>query len=86
MSKKYVFETAVTPLAAFIKAKYQAEIEFSSKVKIEENGQKRVIFIFESDTLDFTNIESVFLSSFANTFHNELMTLKNIVRTLTYNK
>lgn len=79
---KYSFETNVTPLAAFIKAKYAADIEFTSKVITENSGQKKVFFTFQSDTIDFQNIETIFVTSFANTFHNELQILRNLVRAL----
>jgi hypothetical protein len=79
---KYKFETSVTPLAAFIKAKYSADTEFNTKLITEENNQKRVIFVFESNTIDFKAIEQIYLTSFANTYHNELQTLRNLVRTL----
>ena len=82
MNKKYNFETTSTPLAAFIRAKYLSEIEFTAELKSEENRPKRVVFCFGSDTIDFISIENIFLTSFANTYNNELMTLKNIVRTL----
>ena len=79
---KYKFETNVTPLAAFIKSKYAAEIEFDARVFTEPSGQKKVIFIFNSDTIDFKNIEQIFITSFANTYNNELQILRNLVRTL----
>ena len=79
---KYEFKTNVTPLAAFIKAKYAADIEFTSQVITEANGQKKVFFVFHSDTIDFINIEQIFVTSFVNTFHNELQILRNLVRAL----
>ena len=79
---KFQYETSLTPLAAFIKARFPAEIEFSTKLITEENGMKRVIFIFSSDSIDLEKIEQVFLSSFANTYFNELQTLRALVRTL----
>ena len=79
---KHEYETSNTPLAAFIKAKYPAEIEFSTKLISEASGQRRVIFLFKSDTIDLDKMEQVFLSSFANTYFNELQTLRNLVRTL----
>lgn len=82
MIMKYKFETNVTPLAAFIKAKFAADIEFEAKLIVEATGQKKVIFIFESNTIDFKNIEQIFIGSFANTYNNELQILRNLVRTL----
>ena len=79
---KYRFETNVTPLAAFIKAKHEAEIEFSTRVDIEQSGQRKVVFIFSSSIIDFKNIEKIFIESFSNKFHNELQSLRTIVRTL----
>jgi len=79
---KYEYETSNTPLAAFIKAKYPADIEFSTRLTSEESGQKRVIFIFKSDSIELAKMERLFLSSFASSYFNELQTLRNLVRTL----
>ena len=79
---KYEYETSNTPLAGFIKAKYMADIEFNTRLISEANGQKRVIFLFKSNSIDLDKMETIFLSSFANTYFNELQTLRNLVRTL----
>ncbi len=79
---KYEYETSNTPLAAFIRAKYPADTEFSTRLTSEESGQKRVIFIFKSDSIDLPKMERFFLSSFASSYFNELQTLRNLVRTL----
>lgn len=81
MNKKYHFETYTTPLAAFIKAKYPADADFDTKIITEDSGKKRILFIFESDTIDFVNIEQIYFKSFAQNYYNELQTLKNIIRT-----
>ena len=65
MTKKYKFETYTTPLAAFIKAKYPADADFETAIKVEDNGKKRILFTFESDTIDFSNIEHIYFKSFA---------------------
>jgi len=79
---KYRYETSNTPLSAFIKARYPAETEFSTKLISEASGQKRVVFVFESDSIDLVKMEQLFLTAFANTYFNELQTLRNLVRTL----
>ena len=79
---KYRYETSTTPLAAFIKARFPADVTLNTKINIEPNGQKKLSFIFESDTIDFKSIETIFAGSFANTYHNELVAFRNLVRTL----
>ena len=79
---KHRYETSTTPLAAFIKARFPADITLNTKVIVESTGQKRLLFIFESDTIDFKSIETLFTNSFANTYNNELTSLRNLVRTL----
>jgi hypothetical protein len=79
---KYKYETSTSPLAAFIKAKYSAEITFDTRIDTKENGKKSVYFMFESDTIDFQNIENIFFKSFAQSFYNELQTVKVLVRSL----
>ena len=79
---KYKYETSTTPLAAFIKARFPADIVLNTKVIVESTGQKRLQFIFESDTIDFKSIENLFADSFANTYNNELNVLRSLVRTL----
>lgn len=79
---KYLIETTNTPLAAFIKARYSAEVEFDTIIKTEENGVKRIAFVFKSNSIDFKNIEQIYLSSFSCSFFNELQNLRNLVRVM----
>ena len=79
---KHRYETSTTPLAAFIKARFPVDVHLNTKVIIESSGQKRLLFIFESDTIDFKSIETIFAGSFANTYNNELTAFRNLVRTL----
>ena len=78
---KYTFETSFTPLAAFIKSKYPADIDFNARLS-KANGSTKVVFIFKSDSIDVSKLEHLFLTSYVNTFNNELQTLRSLVRTL----